>query len=100
MVEFLGERIDVEKDKTAPRPVSFRWRGRTYIVAEVLQEWVDAGFGDAPPQSRKWYNRHHRRYYVVRTTSGDVFRIYLDYADRGNPAWWLVSKADPGNASA
>ena len=89
MVEFLGEKIEVEKDKAFPRPISFMWRGKLYAVAEVLEEWVDCGFGSTPPGSRKWYNRRHRRYYVVRTSTDEVFEIYLDYAGR-RQSWWLV----------
>jgi hypothetical protein len=90
MPEFVGERIEVEKDARSPRPVSFKWRGQVYSVAEVLKEWVDTGYGTAPERSRKWFTRRHRRCYVVRTTSGDTFEIYLDYANRRNQTWWLV----------
>ena len=94
MTEFVGERIQVQKDATSPRPISFKWRGRLYVVAEMLEEWVDAGFGSTPTASRVWYNRHHRRYYVVRTTSGDIFKLYYDYANRKSPTWWLVGKGE------
>ena len=94
MTEFIGERIEVEKHEASPRPVSFRWRGQVYTVAGVLQEWVDKGFGNLPPDSRVWYNRHHRRFYVVQTSSGEVFKLYFDYANRKHPSWWLVSKDD------
>jgi len=90
MQEFLGERIEVERDEKLPRPVSFKWRGKVHSVADVLQEWVDTGFGTTPERSRKWYNRRHRRYYVVRDSSGDVFELYLDYANRSNQTWWLT----------
>ena len=92
MADFLGERIEVEKDKTSPRPVSFKWRGQVHVVAEVLEEWVDVGFGRIPPGSRRWYNRRHRRYFVIRDSAGDTFEIYLDYADRSNQTWWLVAR--------
>ncbi|MHC4575377.1 MAG: DUF6504 family protein [Planctomycetota bacterium] len=94
MEEFIGERIEVEKAQTSPRPVRFSWRGEHHDVVEVLREWVDIGFGGAPPGSRKWYNRRHRRYYVVRDADGCVFEMYLDYADRRKPTWWLVERLD------
>jgi hypothetical protein len=94
MEEFIGERIEVEKAQTSPRPVRFSWRGEHHDVVEVLREWVDIGFGGAPPGSRKWYNRRHRRYYVVRDGEGCVFEMYLDYADRRKPTWWLVERLD------
>lgn len=92
MVRFLGERIEVDKDAKSPQPVSFTWRGETHHVAEVLQEWVDTGFGTAPERSRKWYNRRHRRHFVIRDIAGAVFEIYLDYADKRQHTWWLVRK--------
>ena len=92
MERFLAERIEVERDPRFPRPISFTWRGESHAVAEILEEWVDTGFGTVPERSRKWYNRRHRRYFVVRDSAGDVFEIYLDYANRSNQTWWLVAR--------
>jgi hypothetical protein len=97
-VEFISEKIEVERDPSFPRPVSFKWRGQVYTVAEIVQEWVDTGFGQAPPASRKWFNRRHRRYFVVRTTSGETFELYLDYANRGNQTWWLTRRREQAPA--
>ena len=94
MGEFISERIEVEKAETSPRPVRFRWRDGHHDVVEVLDEWVDIGFGDAPPGSRKWYNRRHRRYYVLRDAEGGVFEIYLDYANRRKPTWWWAQRLE------
>jgi hypothetical protein len=94
MEEFIAEPIEVEKAETSPRPVRFCWRGESHEVMEVLREWVDIGFGGAPRGSRKWYNRRHRRYYVVRDGEGCVFEIYLDYANRRKPTWWLVQRLE------
>ena len=94
MGEFIGEQIEVEKAQTCPRPVRFCWRGKNHDVVEVLSEWVDTGFGDAPPRSRKWYNRRHRRYFVVKDVEGHTFEIYLDYANRRKPTWWLAERLE------
>lgn len=94
MARFIGEKIEVERDERSPRPISFVWRGQTYDVTEVLHEWVDTGFGTTPPASRVWYNRRHRRYFVVLTSAGEVFRLYFDYADKRDRSWWLVSRGD------
>ena len=94
MEEFIGERIEVKKAETSPTPVRFSWRGGHHDVVEVLNEWVDIGFGSLPPRSRKWYNRRHRRYYVVRDAEGHVFEIYLDYANRRKLTWWLVQRLE------
>ena len=92
MEEFIGECIEVEKAESSPRPVNFCWRGGRHEVAQVLSEWVDISHGDVPARSRKWYNRRHRRYYVVRDGEGGVFEIYLDYANRRKPTWWLARR--------
>ena len=100
MGEFFVERIEVEQAETSPRPVRFEWRGEVHDVVDVLQVWVDTGFGGLPPRIRKWYTRRHRRHYVVRDSEGDVFEIYLDYSNRRKRTWWLAKrwtgrKADP-----
>ncbi len=92
MGEFISEQIEVEKAETSPRPVRFCWRGEQHDVVEVLSERVDIGFGSLPARSRKWYNRRHRRYYVLRDAEGHVFEIYLDYANRRKPTWWLAER--------
>ena len=92
MEEFFGESIEVEKAETSPRPVRFKWRGAVHDVVEVLDERVDIGYGGLPPRSQKWRTRRHRRYYVVRDSQGDVFKMYLDYANRKKPTWWLAEK--------
>ena len=92
MEEFIGEKIVVQQAETSPRPVRFTWRGEDHEIVEVLRQWVDVGFGGVPPRSRRWYNRRHRRYYVVRDPEGQVFEMYLDYGDRQKRTWWLVKR--------
>ncbi len=92
MDEFVSEKIEVSQAQDSPRPVAFKWRGRVHEVAEVLRQRVDAGFGDLPPRSRRWYTRHHRRYYVVRDSDGEMFEIYLDYSNRQEKTWYLLRR--------
>jgi len=92
MAEFVGEEIEVETAESSPRPVRFTWRGQVHEVAEILAEGVDTGFGLLPPGSRKWYTRRHRRRYVIKDSAGDIFEIYLDYANRRNLTWRLVKR--------
>jgi len=87
MEEFIGENIEVEKAETSPRPVRFKWRGAVHDVVEVLDERLDTGYGGLPRRTRR-----HRRYYVVKDSEGEVFKIYLDYANRKKPTWWLAEK--------
>ena len=93
MTEFFDEKIEVEMAEGFPRPIRFTWRGEVHEVTEIIAEHVDAGFGMLPPRSRKWYTRRHRRYYTVMDSAGEVFDMYLDYADRKNKTWWLVKRA-------
>ena len=97
MAKFVGEKIEVEKSPSSPCPLRFKWRGQVHDVTEVLEKRVDTGFGGLPPRSRKWYTRRHRRYYTVRDSAGNIFEIYLDYANRQKPTWWLVEKKKQGS---
>ena len=38
----------------------------------------DYGFGMSQLRRTKWWQRHHRNYYRVKTTQGEVFEIYYD----------------------
>ena len=91
--QFIGESIQVDTVGGSPRPQSFRWRGEHHTVAQILDEHVDVGFGSLPVHSRTWWNRRHRRYFRVCDTNGDIFELYMDYAHRRTPSWWLVKKA-------
>lgn len=59
-------------------PASFRLDDREYAVVVILESWPDYSFGRSPSRRRKWWQRHHRNYYRVKTTDGDVFEIYYD----------------------
>ena len=97
MEEFIGESIEVETAENSPRPVSFKWRSQIHEVTEVLNEHVDTGYGNLPPSSQNWRTRRHRRYYFVKDSQGDVFKIYLDYSNRKKPSWWLAEKDSQKN---
>ena len=92
MDEFLGREIEVEQAAASPRPVRFVLAGQVHAVAQVLREYVDISHGGVGPRSRKWYNRRHRRHFVVRDSAGAVFDIYLDYANRAHKSWWVLKK--------
>ncbi len=75
---FLGKEIQVRVEGELRHPVSFHLEGKEYDIQEILAAWPDHGFGSTPPSRKRWWLRHHRNYYTVRTTKGEVFEIYYD----------------------
>ena len=75
---FFGQEIQVKVEGEIRHPASFRLEKRDYVIGEILQSWADYGFGGNPSQRKRWWQRHHRNYYRVRTTEGDLFEIYYD----------------------
>ncbi len=94
MDEFISEPIDVERASDGPAPARFMWRGQNHEVSQVIRSYVDIGYGDHPPMSRRWYTRRHRRYYTVKDASGAVYQMYLDYSNKSKPTWWLVKRLE------
>jgi hypothetical protein len=92
MDEFIAEPVEVEQAPGLPQPARFLWRREKHEVAKIVSEWVDLGHGQLPETARRWYTRHHRRYYVVEDTAGVRYELYLDYANRKRPAWILTRK--------
>jgi hypothetical protein len=111
-IHFITEPIEAafEKpllfEKKPDPPASFTWRGETFIVAEMLSEWVD-------------YERHGRMrrnmqpqhaavasqrgswgvgifYFRVRTENGRFFDVYYDRApkdvDHRKGAWYIYQE--------
>ena len=76
--EFFGREIEVAVEGEVRTPVSFRLDDREYVIAEIIDAWPDYGFGKTPLRRHKWWLRHHRNYYKVRTSEGEVFEIYHD----------------------
>jgi len=76
---FFGKKIEVETSGSEVKvPVSFRLEGREYQITEVLESWPDYGFGRSVTGRKGWRQRHHRTYYRVKTTGGEVYEIYYD----------------------
>lgn len=97
---FISEPIEPEKGAFAAEgmargepgvPRRFTWRGKAYDVAEIIEQWKDTrpcrhGSGE------RYVGRHWVR---VRTTSGDVMRLYFERNPRpdrtGGRRWYLYS---------
>ncbi|HEX9750928.1 MAG TPA: DUF6504 family protein [candidate division Zixibacteria bacterium] len=100
MTKFVGERITVTTQGEIPAPVTFRWNKSVFTVAEIIVSWFDWGF-PAGAMQRDWKTRRHRRYYRVRTDSGDIFEIYFDRkTPSGTGEWYLYQKLDGDESSA
>jgi hypothetical protein len=75
---FFSKRIEVTTNGEVKVPTSFRLDDREYIISEIVAAWPDYGFGRSPSRRRKWWQRRHRNYFRVKTTSGEIFEIYYD----------------------
>ena len=93
--QFISREIEVTVAGEIKTPASFSLDGREYIISQILAAWPDHGFGRNPPARRKWWQRHHRNYFQIKTTEGDVFEIYYDRgANLKHPELrkWYVSR--------
>jgi Domain of unknown function (DUF6504) len=70
-------------------PRRFSWRGRTFSILEVLEEWK--GFGDCRHGSGERYVRKH--WFRVRTTGDQEMSIYFERQRRssGGSRWRLYT---------
>jgi hypothetical protein len=90
--EFYGKKIAVNYNQLSglKLPVSFVWRGKTYRVREIIDSWMDHGFGSLSTR-RRWWLRRHRYYYQIATSEGDIFEIYYDRGAKDKD-WVLYRK--------
>ena len=108
-LHFIDEPIEVIFDrpptyeKRPPCPSGFVWQGRTYRVAEQLEEWHDYArkgrmatnmrpdHAEAAAQRGSW--GVGRTYFRVRVDSEQIFELYYDRAPKGSKqrkgAWFL-----------
>ncbi|MGQ9573210.1 MAG: DUF6504 family protein [Dehalococcoidia bacterium] len=95
MAEFIGREIEVTTAGEIKTPVAFRLGGQEYEIAEVVDAWQDHGFGLAEPLRKNWRLRHHRTYYRVRTSGGEVFEIYMERGSLRHPErrrWYVYRR--------
>lgn len=76
--QFFGREIEVTVSGEVKVPAVFRLDKQQYVIAEILESWPDYGFGSNTLRRKRWWQRHHRNYYRVKTTTGEVFEIYYD----------------------
>ena len=76
---FFGKQIDVTVDEgDIQRPVAFSFDDETHKIKAILHYREDSGFGKGKRASHRWWQRHHRNYYRVKTTNDELFEIYHD----------------------
>jgi len=95
VAEFIGREIEVTVEGEIKAPVAFRLGGQDYKIAEILDVWHDHGFGLAEPLRKNWRLRHHRNYYRVRTSEGEVFEIYMERGSLKHPErrrWYVYRR--------
>lgn len=106
---FIGEAIEPVPGTQDTRgmsrgapglPQRFRWRGREYAVAAVLETWKETG--DCTHGSGEQYVRRH--WFRIRTTSGEEMRLYFERRARSSrerkKRWWLYAVEGPDDDPA
>ncbi|MDO9332984.1 MAG: hypothetical protein Q7T57_00470 [Dehalococcoidales bacterium] len=77
--QFFGREIQVITGGEVKSPTAFTLDKSQYTIAEIVREWHDHSFGPTATGRRKrWWERRHRNYYLVKTTDGELFEIYYD----------------------
>jgi hypothetical protein len=99
---FVGEAIVPEDLSFSVSPMAtgqpglprkFSWKGRSYSVGEVLEEWKECG--NCRHGSGERYVRKH--WFRVRTTGDLEMKIYFERQGRssGGSRWRLYSIRNP-----
>ena len=91
MDEFIDEAIVVESEELTTAPKAFVWRSVRYEVAEVIKMWQDWHTPPGAKHAQRWMHRRHRNCFVVRTTGGEIFELYLDRGS-GKRDWILFKR--------
>jgi hypothetical protein len=88
--QFISEPITVARDEKSGEPVSFTWKGREYLIEEIIAAWPDWGFSAGAPKRKSWRMRRHRNFYRVETRDGAVFEIYHDRGLKPDGGKWFL----------
>ena len=103
---FVGEAILPEESSFAVSPMAtglpglprqFSWKGKSYFVTEVMEEWKEAGHCSHGSGER--YVRKH--WFRVKTSEAIEMRIYFERQGRssGGSLWRLYSTRTPNEFS-
>ena len=75
---FFGKQIKVTVEGELRQPASFKLDDELHVVQEVVLAWSDHGFPNDGQRRHRWWQRHHRNYYHVKTADGEEYEIYHD----------------------
>jgi hypothetical protein len=103
---FVGEAITPEDTSFSASamatgkpglPRTFSWKGKSFSIREVLEEWKEAG--DCQHGSGERYVRKH--WFRVQTTEGVEMKIYFERQGRpgGGSRWRLYSMRSGAGAA-
>lgn len=87
-MQVYSEKIEVETEGEPLKPASFIWRKQAFRIERILRSWQDWKFPAGAPRRKTWRLRRHRTYFVVETTEGRTFEIYMDRKPP-EPTWIL-----------
>ena len=80
---FIDAAVEVFFQEKPGPPAGFRWEGKEYRIAEILEFRRELDF------KRSWWRRRHRDWYKVRTSDGHVFELYF-HRGPGRRYWVLL----------
>lgn len=81
---FVSEKIEVFFARKPGPPTSFVWRGRTFKIIKCKFQGRKLDFG------KRWWQRHHKDYYIVEDENRNIFQIYYNRGPRRK--YWVLLK--------
>jgi hypothetical protein len=81
---FVSEEIEVYFARKPGPPASFRWRGKDFAIVKCKFQGRKLDFG------KRWWQRHHKDYYIVEDENHNVFQIYYNRGPRRR--YWVLLK--------
>jgi len=95
--EYIGQEVEVTLSEGLVRqPAAFRFEGRERRIVEVLAGWQDHGHDPDERRRHRWWQRHHRNWYRVKTEDGAVFDLLYERGATGKHPerrkWFLFQR--------
>lgn len=81
---FVSEEIEVYFACKPGPPTSFVWRGKTFKIVKCKFQGRKLDFG------KRWWQRHHKDYYIVEDERRNIFQIYYNRGPRRR--YWVLLK--------